>query len=100
MKSQPVTLNKGNKMPEQQTEWKPKPEGSFWTYQFVRKGTGVFLCEVYYSDGKPDLYNDRLPIFYVEGMGEGKEGVRSALSKMATAFHKPTLDENIFKGWP
>jgi hypothetical protein len=83
-------------MTEQQTEWKPKQEGSFWTYQFVRNGSEVALSEVYYSEGEPRFYNDDLTIYYDE-RDEDASSITTTLERMKLALTKPILDVNIFK---
>lgn len=63
-----------------------------WNYRIVRNGDYLGICEVYYTDGKPDGYCEATP------GGDTIEELRQDLEYMCEALRLPVLDIDEIKG--
>jgi hypothetical protein len=64
-----------------------------WNYRVVRNGDYLGICEVYYTDGKPDGHCEATP------GGDTLEEIKQDLGYMHEALELPILDVTEIKGW-
>jgi len=68
-------------------------KNTYWNYRIVRNGDYLGMCEVYYTNGKPDGYCEATP------GGDTIDELRQDLEYMCEALKLPIMDVSEIGGF-